>query len=142
MLSLDGDGDKVEIVGSTFGAPQNVTIGAWVNVSAIDSGGGTYIELGSGVGIWTAPFGAYNGGVQAFANDGTTFQTTGTTESIIGTGWRHVAMSHDSATNTLSLYLDGVLVSQSSTTGTVDFGSGSSFIGSHGFIGSRRDRPD
>ena len=131
VLSLDGDGDFVEVSGA-YGDPQDVTLSTWVNVSAIDSGGGTYFELGSGVGIWTAPFGTYNMGVQVYANDGTSFQTTGTTENIVGTGWRHLAMTHSSSTNTLALYLDGDLVGSLTTTGPIDYGaSPSTFIGSH-----------
>ena len=132
VLSLDGDGDRVQFNTETFGDPQSATLSLWVNVTGIDTGGGTYIELGSSIGIWTANFGAYNMGVQAFAYDGTTFQTTGTTENIIGTGWRHLAMTHDSASNSLKLYLDGELIAQATTTGPVNYGVGqSSVIGGH-----------
>ncbi len=131
VLSLDGDGDYVE-VNSAFGEPQSVTLSTWVNVTGIDTGGATYIEIGSGVGIWTADFGAYNMGVQAFAYDGSTFQSTGTTENIIGTGWRHLAMTHDAGTNTLSLYLDGKLIGELTTTGPLDYGaSPATTMGAH-----------
>ena len=134
VLSLDGNGDYVQ-VSSVFGEPQSITLSTWVNVTGIDSGGGTYIEIGSGVGIWTANFGAYNMGLQAFAYDGSTFQGTGTTENIIGTGWRHLAMTHEAATNTLSLYLDSELVGTLTTTGSLDYGvSSTTTIGSHGVL--------
>jgi len=121
VLTLDGDGDRVN-VNSAFGEPQSITLSTWVNVSGIDSNGATYVEIGSGVGIWTANAGPYNLGVQAFASDGVTLHSTGTSENIIGTGWRHLAMTHDSSSGTLSMYLDGVLSGTLSTSGSLDYG--------------------
>ena len=128
VLSLDGDGDYVEIA-STFGNPQDITVSTWINVSAIDSGGATYVELGSGIGIWTAAFGSWANGVQAFADAGSVFHTAGTSESVVGTGWRHVTVSHSAAEKLLSFYLDGELIAQQTTSGTIDFGVGSATNG-------------
>jgi len=128
VLSVDGDGDFIQVP-TTFGSPGSITMATWVNVTGIDTGGGTYVE-GAGFGIWTAPFGPYNGGIQTFINIGTEFQSIGTTENIIGTGWRHLATTHDSSSQTLSLYLDGELVAQRLTSGP-NVGAGLLHIGGH-----------
>ena len=45
VLSLDGDGDFVDVSGR-FGDPANVTLSAWVNLSAADTDGAEVISIG------------------------------------------------------------------------------------------------
>jgi len=136
VLSLDGDEDHFWIP-TTFGAPLSATMATWINVTAIDVEGATYIE-GAGYGIWTDTAGPYGGGIQAFAYNGTDYQTTGTTESILGTGWRHLAMTHDATSQTLSLYLDGELIAERATTGS-NSGATLVHVGAHSNTSINRD---
>ncbi|MFK8014013.1 MAG: cadherin-like domain-containing protein [Gammaproteobacteria bacterium] len=104
VLTLDGDGDYVQIDG-LFGEPQNVTLAAWINTDSVDSLGGGVISLGGEPALYLNSAGQmeayYNSGAAHFITD---------SDSVLGTGWRHVAMTVDTLSDVMTLYIDGVAV--------------------------------
>ena len=55
------------------------------------------------------------------------------TESLTGTGWRHVAVSIDATNSNMTLYIDGVAVNAMTPVGDIEYDNGSdTYIGSAG----------
>ena len=122
VLNLDGN-DYIQTTGH-FGNPANVTLSAWVNLSAADT-------LGSHVITLDEPTGGH--GVSGVYYNGTTWVKVTSGQYVAGTGWHHVAFSFDDAGNAATLYLDGVAVTTTSTADSISYAQGAnSFIGKHG----------
>ncbi len=127
VLGLDGN-SHVQIAGR-FGDPANVTLAAWVNLSAADVGGAEVLSLGDSVLLRLDTGGQLTGGYY----NGSTWIGTSVATLLAGTGWHHVAFSFDDSGNRATLFLDGVAVAQTSTTDSINYTLGAnSFIGTHG----------
>ena len=128
VLSLDGSGDAVQIAG-LFGGPANVTLAAWVNLTAANTDGAEVISLGDNVTLRLDKVGS-GAGVEAFFHDGTTWQGTNSSQYLAGTGWHHVAYTFDDAANVQRLYIDGVNVATTNYTESIVYDQGpNTYIG-------------
>ena len=126
VLSLDGDGDSLTI-NSLLGQPANVTIAAWVNLSAADTNGSTVMQWPSGrLGL---RLDNPSGNMVAFISDGTTTESITAAETVAGTGWRHVAFTFDNAGDIAKLYLDGVEVASESIATSITYSGSLTSIG-------------
>ena len=129
VVSLDGTANSNLQITGTFGAPANVTIAAWVNLTAADTSGAEVISLGDNVLLRLDAGGAMIGGYY----NGITWVGTSYNTVLAGTGWHHVAFSFNDTANATALYLDGTLVAQISTADSISYTQGTTtFIGTHG----------
>jgi len=127
VLSLDGAGDFVQI-DSLMGEPADVTLSAWINASSVDSFGSVVISMGTSPALYLETDGTLTG----FYESGATDNLTRSTESLLGTGWRHVAVSIDAA-NSMTMYIDGVAVDAITPVGVIEYdNSPDTYIGRAG----------
>jgi VCBS repeat-containing protein len=131
VLSLNGsDNSNLQITG-TFGNPANVSLSAWVNLTAADTGGAEVISLGDNVSLRLDATYAGWGLVGSFY-DGSGWVATNHSVNLAGTGWHHVAYTVNDTGNAATLFLDGVEVGSTSTTASISYTLGSgTFIGKH-----------
>ncbi len=128
VLSFDGN-DYVQIAGH-FGNPANVTMAAWINLTARDTIAGEVISLGDSI---TLQVDDIYGGLRSFIYNGSTWQDVSFNTTLAGTGWHHVAVTFDDAANMARLYLDGVQVASTTIFSSINYSLGSNtFIGRHG----------
>ncbi len=128
VLSFDGN-DYVQIAGK-FGNPANVTMAAWINLTARDTLAGDVISLGDSI---TLQVDDIYGGLRSFIYNGSTWLDVSFNTTLAGTGWHHVAVTFDDAANMARLYLDGVQVASASIFSSINYSLGSNtFIGKHG----------
>ena len=126
VLSLDGDGDSLTI-NSLVGQPANVTIAAWVNLSAADTNGSTVMQWPAGrLGL---RLDNPSGNMVAFISDGTTTESITAAETVAGSGWRHVAFTFDNAGDIAKLYLDGVEIASETFTNSITFNGSMTSLG-------------
>lgn len=116
VLSLDGDGDYVQISG-LIGEPANVTLSGWINADAVDTSGSVVISMGSSAALYLNSSGQLVG----FFESGGTNNTVTSSDSLIGTSWRHVAVSIDATNNTMTIFVDGVAAETTLTTGPIEY---------------------
>lgn len=127
VLSLSGTGYIQS--SSQFGNPTNVTLAAWINLTAADANGADVISLGDNL-VLRADSG---GKLKGVFWDGVAYRFFETVTTLAGTGWRHVALTFDDVNNVQKLYLDGSVVATTSYTGSISYAFGAnSFIGKHG----------
>jgi len=131
VLVLDGVGDSVQVSG-TYADSENVTLAAWVNLASADANGAELISLGDNVVLRVDD--PIRGGLVGYYYDGSSWvEITATGVTIAGTGWNHIAYVFDDTNDVHALYLNGVAIASSATTGSVSYANGSdTFIGSHG----------
>ncbi|MEZ6035661.1 MAG: LamG-like jellyroll fold domain-containing protein [Planctomycetaceae bacterium] len=125
VLSLDGNGDRVDVAGN-MGQPANVTIAAWVNLAAADTQGATVLQMGGSLGL---RLDNPSGNIVGFFNDGTQARSLSAATTVAGTGWRHVTYSFNDATNTAVIYLDGVAIATGTFTTSINYATSSFNIG-------------
>ncbi|MEM7454635.1 MAG: LamG-like jellyroll fold domain-containing protein, partial [Planctomycetota bacterium] len=130
VLSLDGDGDYLEI-DSTFDQPANVTLTAWVNLTSVDSSGANLITIGDSVAIRAHD--DFEGGLIGYFYDGAgDWKELNSGIEITGTGWRHVAYTVDTVNNVQRIYVDGVLLAEGTETAGIGYNLGTTtVIGAH-----------
>ncbi|MGD8957408.1 MAG: cadherin domain-containing protein, partial [Chromatiaceae bacterium] len=130
VLSLDGNGDYAEITGN-FGNPANVTLAAWVNLTAADTQGSDVINVGDNVGIrLDNPNGG--SGVWAYYYDGTTWNNIASGEFVAGDGWVHVAYVFDDVADTHTIYINGTAINSEAATSSISYANApNTRIGSH-----------
>ncbi|MEZ5658193.1 MAG: LamG-like jellyroll fold domain-containing protein [Burkholderiaceae bacterium] len=102
VLQLDGDRDYLQVSGR-FGDPADLSLSAWVNLSAPDASGAEVISLG---GIATLRLDA-GGGVEGELGTAGGLQQTSSGQFLAATGWHHVVYVVDSTNTTQTLYIDG-----------------------------------
>ncbi len=125
VLSLDGNGDYVQITG-LFDEPEDVTLSAWINrsdSSSLDE----VISLGDNIGIR-----ATSAGLTLFyyTASGSHFVTL---SEPLSDGWHYVAATFDDANDTVTLYLNGEAVVTEAESEAIVYNRGSNtFIGRHG----------
>lgn len=128
VLSLDGDGDQVHFA-HLFGSQQDLTLSAWVNLNNADAGGSDLINIGNRV-IVRLDDTTVGGNVVGTFYDGSSFRTTDSGVSIEGTGWHLITYTVDSATNTQTLFIDGVAAATTNFTQSISYaGASTSSIG-------------
>ena len=129
VLSLDGDNDFVYIE-NLLGQPANVTLSGWINANSLDTFGGVLISLGYQPGDLPEQRGATGRLLRIRRHR--LICITGT-ENLVGTGWRHVALTIDDTTNEMSVYLDGELIGTMTGNGPIEYdNSPDSYIGRSG----------
>ncbi len=136
VLSIDGDGDAVQITG-TYNNPANVTFAAWVNLASADTFAADVISLGDRVAL---SLDDSTVGLQGFFYESGppppgAFHSVSSIDNIIlaGGGWNHIAYVLDDTNNTHSIFLNGIEVASSSTGASIGYNTGfDTFIGSHG----------
>ena len=131
VIELDGSGDAI-VVDGLLGEPTSVTLAGWVRLDAATSDGAHLISLGDSV-VLALDRSDAGEGVQGFFYDGADWNSTASGTFIAGTGWHHVAYTIDGAADVQTLYLDGVVVAQTSYTSTISYTNGTdTVIGAHG----------
>jgi len=96
---------------------ENVTLSAWINSGAVDTAGAVVISMGTTPALYLNPDGTLIG----FYESGGVNNVIQSTESLVGTGWRHVAVSIDGNNQTISIFIDGVEVDSATTNGPIDY---------------------
>ncbi|MDX2494931.1 MAG: DUF4347 domain-containing protein, partial [Desulfuromusa sp.] len=137
VLSLDGT-SHVEIPGF-FDEPVDVTLAAWVNLTAYDDNGTDIISLGDNL---ILRYEVWNNSLNGIYYDGATWNqiTFLTTTNLAGDGWHHVAYSVDDTNNIHTIYFDGVAVASATTTTSIAYTNGAnSYIGAHGELSPQWD---
>ena len=128
VLSFNGN-DDVQITG-LFGSPTEVTLAGWINLD-LGFSDNYVISLGDSVGI-IADEGS-NGVSGFFYEDGGSWQSTPSNQSIAGTGWHHVAYTFSDSGNVQTLYIDGIEAGSTNFTNSPSYSQGTdSYIGRHG----------
>ncbi|MEM7315337.1 MAG: cadherin-like domain-containing protein, partial [Planctomycetota bacterium] len=128
VLSLDGTGDFVHIPG-LIGTPANITLSGWINASGLDTFGGVLISLGTSPALYLNA----NGYLEAYYESGGTSNVFTDNENLVGSGWRHVAMTIDDATREMSVYLDGKRIATLTGNGPIEYDNGpDTYIGRAG----------
>ncbi|MEZ6095168.1 MAG: LamG domain-containing protein [Pirellulaceae bacterium] len=113
-------------ISGTYTNPTNVTLAAWVQTSGTTDR--DVISLGDNVVLRVG----INNDIVAAIHNGSGWDTL-LTGVQISSDWNHVAMTFDDTANTLSVYLNGNLVSTLSTTNSIVYSLGTdTFIGRHG----------
>ena len=116
VLSLDGDDDFVQITG-LLGEPANVTLSSWINATSVDTFGAVAISMGTSPALYLNA----SGNLEAFYESGGSNNIYTGNENLVGTGWRHVALTIDDATREMSIYLDGELVGTLTGNGPIEY---------------------
>ncbi|MEM7468629.1 MAG: LamG-like jellyroll fold domain-containing protein, partial [Pseudomonadota bacterium] len=128
VLSLDGAGDFVQING-LIDQPSDVTLSAWIDATSTDTFGAVVISMGLSPALYLEADGRLTG---YYESGGANNEFT-TTESILNSGWRHVALTIDGATQEIQVYLDGQLVGAYSGSGPIEYdNSPNTYIGRAG----------
>jgi hypothetical protein len=127
VLELNGLLDQDVLIPGTFGSPSSITAAGWVN----PTGGYTeLISIGDGVFDIRIDDPNNNGKVVAFYFDGSQYHAAVSSQSLLNTGWHHVAASFNDTTKEITLYIDGVATASTTGVGSIAY-SGNSYIGSN-----------
>lgn len=118
-LHLDATLNQYVSIPSLLGQPHKGTISMWVNAERPDDPN-LYQGQFFGVGP-TLILGADWRGVYFTYNNTFTLQSQ---EDIFGTGWHYITVTFDDTAPMYRLYVDGVLKSQLSYAGTLDYSNG------------------
>jgi len=117
-IMFDGINDYVDLpIGSLIGSLSDMSVATWVN---FDNSGGSWqriFDFGSGTTsyIMLTPQQGTNGPMTvAIVGAGVPEKRFVAPDTLAG-GWHHVAVTVDSATMTIELYLDGVVVASDTT---------------------------
>jgi hypothetical protein len=112
-----------------LGNPANLSLAAWANVDAVDSGGSEIISLGD-----CALMRVTDTAIRAHFYNGSSWVNAFATFSPVGTGWHHYAMTFDDAANQVKIYIDGQLASTTTINSSIAYsGLGSAtVVGRHG----------
>jgi uncharacterized delta-60 repeat protein len=128
VLSLDGNGDFVQING-LMGEPADVTLAAWVDVNSLDNSGAVVISMGTSPALYFDSAGQLLG---FYESGGSNYIAT-FSGGLIGTGWNHVAMTIDSTSQELTLFVNGVVVETIAATTPIEYdNSPNTYIGRAG----------
>jgi hypothetical protein len=115
-LSFNGtDGYATLPIGTLLSTLSDITIATWANYSGAGGAWQRMFDFGSGTSIYLflTPNMASNQMRVALRNAATGEQIV--TDGALPTGWHHVAVTIDSATKVIKLYLDGTMVVSGAT---------------------------
>lgn len=115
-------------------SPTNFTVACWANVTASSTAGADAISLGDYITLRPHQVSGNGPTVTFYRGSSAYVQAQLASSSYVGAGWHHFAGTFDDASNSLKLYVDGVLVSTVTTTYSVSWsGLGTNTVlGSHG----------
>lgn len=144
VMTFDGN-DRIDIAGGTAGLGDEVTIAAWVNLSAGEQDN-VFLSIGDEFYVMLDQSNvSYSMGVHV---NGFTTNNLSADNNIAGEGWNHVAATINDITKETKLYLNGVLIRSSTYAFTdIDWGTAASpnitigalADGSRAFVGSLDD---
>jgi hypothetical protein len=101
---FDFNGNTKIQTNSLLGMPANISMAAWVDLDVVDTAGSDVISLGDHIVLRLLP-----ALVQVSMYNGTTWVTTSSNFTTVGSGWHHYAFTFDDAANQLKIYIDGQL---------------------------------
>jgi hypothetical protein len=134
-IQLNGT-NRVE-VSSLMGAPKNVTLAGWANLTAGDTGGAEIVSIGDYIALRLN-----EGSVsKVFFYNGSSWVSVSASQTFAGTGWHHFAGVFSDDQNFCKLYIDGTEVASTSTSVTLSYsGLGTkTVIGANGNAGTTTD---
>ena len=117
-IAMDGAGDSVVLpIGTTISTMTDITVACWANFS---NDGGSWQRLwdfGSGETsyMFLTPRMGNNGAMRFAILTETEPETNITAPATLASGWHHVAVTMDSTTMTMMIYLDGKVVAEGAT---------------------------
>jgi Concanavalin A-like lectin/glucanases superfamily len=120
-----------------LGSHANLTVAAWANLTAADTGGAEIISLGDHFCIRLDE----SGWARAYMYNGSTWLSVGVFQTFAGTGWHHFAAVFDDANNTFKLYIDGALAASTTNTSSISYAGlgANTVIGRNGNGGTSHD---
>lgn len=117
-LSFDGTDDYATLpIGNLMSTLSDITISTWSNYSGTGGGWQRLFDLGSGTSTYL--FLTPNGGgsqMRVALRTATVGEQIVNAPRALPTGWHHIAVTIDSSTKTMKLYLDGELAGTGATT--------------------------
>ena len=116
-LSFDGTNDYVDLpIGTLLSTLSDITVATWANYSGAGGAWQRMFDFGSGTSVYLflTPNMASNQMRVALRTAAVGEQII--TDGALPTGWHHIALTLDSATKTMKLYLDGTQVASGATT--------------------------
>lgn len=130
VLNFTSGDDYLQIIG-LFNEPADITLAAWVNLTAADTKGADVISLGDNVGLRVDADGEY---LTGYWWNGSGWNFVQYDVTLEGEGWHHVAFSFNDSTDTATIYLDGNTVNSVTTTDSITYynSAADTFIGTHG----------
>jgi hypothetical protein len=130
---------KIEYNG-LLGTPGSFTLACWAKVDSSDTSGAEGISVGDYI-LLRPHDTSNNAAVAHFYYGSGSYRTAAATESYVGKGWHHFVATFDDAANSFKLYVDGVLVTTTSTTSSVSWsGLGTTTrVGTHGNTNTNLD---
>lgn len=118
-LDFDGTDDYVEVSNNGLSRDTNFTIAAWVNVSDLSQRGHIYGRYDGSDDLLEVFFTESSNSIKAnIGHAGGGSQTSVTSDPISADTWHHIAVTWDTSTDTLTIYVDGE--PEASTTNTPD----------------------
>lgn len=128
-LSLNGS-TYVRATG-LMGNPSNITVAAWVNLTAADTSGAEVISLGDHVLLRIDEGGA---NTKLIMYNGSSWNEVAIAQTFAGRGWHHVVGVFNNSSNYLRLYVDGVQAASQSVFDSISYSGlgGNTYIGRHG----------
>ncbi len=117
-------------VPSLIGAPKNLTLAAWANLTGIDSSGAELVSMGDYIAIRLDE----GGSSKMFFYNGSGWDFVAVSQTFLNSGWHHFAAVFDDDQNVAKLYVDGVEAASATTNVTIPFiGLGTNtVVGRHG----------
>jgi hypothetical protein len=116
-LSFDGEDDYIELpIGPTISASTDFTVATWVNWSELGTNWQRIFDFGTGmtVNMFLTP--STGGNIRfAITTGGSGGESRLNSSAPLPNGWHHVAVTIDSTSMTMALYLDGEIVASGST---------------------------
>ncbi len=110
-LSLDGVDDYVEILG-LFNEPANITIATWVSLTDNNQTFSDILSIGDAIELtYNNDSGDIRFSIRAADNSVITMNYH-VSPSLIADGWHHIAASFNDATSAMTLFIDGINVSE------------------------------
>ncbi len=135
VLSLNGSGQFMLITG-LLGEPANLTLAAWINATSADVSGAVVISMGTAPALYLEPDGTLLG----YYESGGTDYVSRSTESLLGTGWRHVAVTIDTASQQMTVFIDGSAIETTVAPAAIEYdNSPDTYIGRSGDGGAGFD---
>ena len=120
--------EAIEISGTDFDTPRNLTIAGWANLDSFDNSGSTMVNLVYRARVEFRP--TYIEG--SYESAGVVQNRTQYTYDMANAGWTHIAYTINDDDDEQQLFVNGVLVDTDTYTPSIDWGSGTtSRIGRH-----------
>ncbi|MCI0682029.1 MAG: LamG domain-containing protein, partial [Gemmataceae bacterium] len=130
-FSFDGVNDYVTVADNPSLRPTNLTLAGWVNFSSVPGGLVAIVAKTVGAGALNSYAVWYSGGaLHGTICDNAGFDPVSYNFTPTVGQWYHVAYSFDDASNTQSLYVDGVLRNTAATTRSIAYDNHPFQIGS------------